>query len=193
MQADQSLTHSWPEHERTGRWRSGSRLQAMPVDRRTAAPKKPIRQDACLHNVSRLAITPSGNLGSRYRVPFSPCPPSRGEEEQGISCYWRRRLISWCPQAGMWVIGVGIGVCLCVRLSLLISASHRVAAVSKGGNQWIGRGTADGEVHFLDTGTAAQRHSRGGKVTATDRPDDMRFHVLFLFFFITTHARTRQI
>lgn len=50
----------------------------------------------------------------------------------------------WC-----WLL-----VCVCVCASLLISASHRVAAVSKGGNQWIGRGTADGEVHFLDTGTA---------------------------------------
>lgn len=63
----------------------------------------------------------------------------------------------------MWVVGIGIGVCLCVCVSLLISASHRVAAVFQGGNQWIGRGTADGEVHFLDTATAAQRHSRGGE------------------------------
>lgn len=88
----------------------------------------------------------------------------------------------------MWVVGCWfIGVCLCACVSLDIGLSPSGRGLFQGGNQLIGRGTADGEVHLLHSASSTAEHGSLRELTALMI---LRFDLFFFSFSRTAHIHT---
>lgn len=156
--------HSRSEHERTG----GARDPDCGPCSWAGSGSKHTRQDACLHNMSHLAITPSGN-SDPVRVPPRLAGPRR--LRPGGGCAGRGAQVCLLEKANYIVPaarrrGVGLGVCVRSLIFGLSPSGRGLARELTSSRTWHDRRRGASCTH---KGTATQQKGGHGG-TGTDRP-----------------------